>query len=79
MENRYFLDLDDNFTWLIKDTNGNRYTAGDKKERVIELIHRLNEAHRPNIEQRGASIIAICWNNHEKQEPCEWDIYTFND
>lgn len=75
MENRYYLGLDNDYTWLIKDTNGNRFTAGRNKEKVQELISKLNQAHRPNIGQVGRSIIQICWNNHEKGEKCEYETF----
>lgn len=30
----FYLDLSDNESWLIKDRNGNRYTAGNDKKRL---------------------------------------------
>lgn len=69
----FFLDLADNGNWLIKDRNSNRYTAGNNKEKVVALIKRLNEAHRPNIEQGDLNEIYVCWNNHDKNDKCEFE------
>ena len=82
MENNkdfFYLDLSDEQIWLIKSKGGQRYTAGfrfkengiediEHKNNVKNLIKRLNEAHRPNIEQIGLNKISVCWNYHEKGE-----------
>lgn len=75
----YYFDLDDDYVCLIKDRNGNRFTAGRNKEKVQDLIKKLNKAHRPNVEQVSKSIIKICWNNHERSEGCEWEIFDFRE
>lgn len=69
----FYLDLSDNESWLIKDRNGNRYSAGNDKKKVVDLIKRLNEAHRPNIEQGDLNEIYVCWNNHDKNDKCEFE------
>ena len=69
----FYLDLADNGNWLIKDRNGNRYTAGYDKKKVVALIKRLNEAYRPNIEQGDLNEIYVCWNNHDKGDKCEFE------
>lgn len=68
----YYLDRADyNDEYLIKNSI-HRYTAGYDKEKVIDLIHRLNKAHRPNIKQTARSKISVCWNDHEKHEDCNY-------
>lgn len=71
-EGFFYLDLSDSGDWLIKDRIGNRYTAGSDKEKVADLINRLNEAHRPNIEQGDLNEIWVCWNNHGKNTKCDF-------
>jgi hypothetical protein len=69
----FYLDLADEGFWLIKDKNGKRYTAGYDKDKVVNLINRLNEAHRPNIEQGAMNEIYVCWNNHDKGYKCDFE------
>ena len=78
MENNYYLDLRDDLIWLIKDRAGYRFTAGRNKEKVQDLIEKLNKAHRPNVRQVSESIIEICWNNHERCEGCQWETFDFS-
>lgn len=69
---RYYLDLDDENRWLIKSIYGDRFIAGYNKQKVVGLISRLNEAHRPNIESSGNGEIWVCWNCHGNGEKCEF-------
>ena len=69
----FYLDLADGGNWLIKDRSGNRYTAGYDKDKVVNLINRLNEAHRPNVEQGDLNEIYVCWNNHDKNDKCDFE------
>lgn len=71
-EGFFYLDLADENYWLIKSRDGKRYTAGDDKQKVQDLIKRLNETHRPNIHQGEMHEIFVCWNNHEKGEKCDY-------
>lgn len=68
----FYLDLADEKYWLIKSRDGKRYTAGNDKQKVQDLIKRLNEAHRPNIHQGEMHEIFVCWNDHEKGEKCDY-------
>jgi hypothetical protein len=70
----YYLDLSDQGNWLIKSTYGDRFVSGigTDKQKVINLIERLNKAHRPSVEQRGLSEIWICWNEHKREEDCDF-------
>lgn len=82
-KDEYYLDLSDEGTWLIKFRAGSEYgdrkfTAGKhNKKGVIELIEKLNKAHLPNIVQVGESKLSICWNTHDRSEPCEYEMYDF--
>ena len=69
----YYLDLSEEGYWLIRGTRGERYSAGKDKNKVQNLIHRLNRSHRVNIEQPNLNEIYVCWNNHEKGEKCEFE------
>lgn len=69
----YYIDLAEEGWWLIRSKSGERYTAGDDKQKVIDLIDRLNKAHRPNILQNFINSISVCWNNHEKHEDCNYE------
>lgn len=79
----YYLDLSDEGTWLIKLRAGSEYgdrkfTAGKhSKKEVVELIEKLNKAHLPNIIQTEESKLSICWNIHDRSEPCEYEMYDF--
>lgn len=76
MNNRYYIDQADEGYYLIKDNN-NRFTAGYNKESCINLISKLNNAHRPNIEQYNQHELYICWDNHEKHEKCDFELIIF--
>lgn len=67
----FYLDCADDGRWLIKQGD-KRYTAGYDKQKVQDLISRLNEAHRPNVEQGSDNEIFVCWNDHDKGQKCEW-------
>lgn len=71
-EAKFYLDLADEGYWLIRTHDGKRYTAGDNKSKVENLISRLNECHRPNIEQGAMHEISVCWNYHDKGEKCDY-------
>ena len=71
-EGFFYLDLADGKYWLIKSRDGKRYTAGYDKQKVQDLIKKLNEAHRPNIHQGEMHEIFVCWNDHEKGEKCDY-------
>lgn len=71
-EDFYYLDQDDHGQWLIKDRNNSLFTAGLDKEKVVDLILRLNEAHRPNVVQGEPNEIFVCWNTHEKWDKCDF-------
>jgi hypothetical protein len=58
--------------YFIKTIDGKRYTAGHDKLKVLSLINRLNEAHRPNVEQGDSNEIYVCWNLHDKGEKCDF-------
>ena len=60
----YYLDLSDDGIWLIK-SGSKRFHAGADKDKAENLIARLNESHRPNVEERDGTLY-VCWNNHEK-------------
>lgn len=66
----YYLDLSDEYVWLIK-CGSKRFHAGFDKGVVENLVARLNEAHRPNIEERH-DVLYVCWNLHDKGDKCEW-------
>jgi len=68
----FYLDQADDLRWLIKTRNGERYTAGTNKQKVIDLVNRLNNAHRPNVKQGNENEIYVCWNEHEKGQDCEY-------
>ncbi len=68
----YYLDLSDEGYWLIKTKSGERYSAGYDKQKVLSLINRLNQAHRPNIIQKELNKIWVCWNYHDKDDDCEY-------
>ncbi len=66
----YYLDLSDDGNWLIK--NGTDvFHAGENKEKAENLIFRLNNSHRPNIEEIN-NVLYVCWNLHLKGEKCDW-------
>jgi hypothetical protein len=77
MNNNYYIDQADEGYYLIKDNNDNRFTAGYNKQDCIELISRLNNTHRPNIEQYNQHELYICWNNHDKHEKCSFELIIF--
>lgn len=69
----FYLDQSDNGYWLIKDRiNDKRYSAGYDKQKVQDLISRLNKAHRPNVEQFDLHEIFVCWNDHDRHEKCNF-------
>ncbi len=67
---RFYLDCHETGNWLIK-INQSVYHAGYNKESAMNLIERLNNTHRPNIEEIN-NCLYICWNHHEKHENCEY-------
>ncbi len=69
----FYLDLADEGHWLIKSRNSERYTAGNDKQKVIDLVKRLNEAHKPNVHQREIQEVFLCWNDHEKGQKCNYE------
>lgn len=71
-EGFFYLDLADAGYWLIRSKDGKRYTAGYDKQKVQDLIKRLNETHKPNIHQGDIHKIFVCWNGHEKGEKCDY-------
>jgi len=71
--NHFYLDLSDDEYWLIKTRDGKRYSAGDNKQKVVDLIERLNSAHRPNVLQGEMHEVFVCWNNHEKGQKCDYE------
>jgi len=71
-EGFFYLDLADEEYWLIKSRDGKRYSAGDDKKKVIDLIKRLNGAHRPNIHQVEMHEVFVCWNDHDKGQKCDY-------
>lgn len=68
---KYYLDLSDWGTWLIR-RGDERYYAGRDKAKAQELIERLNAGHRPTIEQPNIDELFVCWNCHEKGEKCDF-------
>jgi hypothetical protein len=73
----YSLDQTVEGQFLIKEGDNKTYTAGYDKEKAIDLVKRLNDAHRPNVHQAGTNCISVCWNTHEKGQACEYikEIY----
>lgn len=71
-EDFFYLDLADEGYWLIRSKDGKRYTAGYDKQKVQDLIKRLNETHRQNIHQGEMHEVFVCWNYHEKGEKCDY-------
>lgn len=70
--NTYYLDLDDSGYWLIK--KGTSYfSAGYDKEKVVDLINRLNGNLRANVHQEKLNKISVCWGCHEKHEDCYYE------
>lgn len=72
MSKHFYIDLSDQGHWLIKSIDGKRYTAGYDKQKVINLIEKLNNTHRPNIMQGELNEIYVCWNEHEKCQKCDY-------
>jgi hypothetical protein len=68
----FYLDLADEGYWLIKSKDGKTYTAGYDKQKVQDLIKRLNENHRPNIHQGKMHEVLVCWNDHDKGQKCDY-------
>ncbi len=68
--NEYILDLHDTGNWLIKGFD-KIYHAGYDKNIAMNLIERLNNTHRPSIEEIN-NCLYICWNHHKKYEDCEY-------
>ena len=75
----YYLDKSDEGLWLIKHSfYGVRFTAGRNKPAAQSVVFRLNQAHRPNVEQFEPNVLHICFNFHEKGEKCEFEIINLN-
>jgi len=72
MSKHFYIDLSDQGYWLIKSIDGKRYTAGYDKQKVINLIEKLNNTHSPNIIQGELNEIYVCWNEHEKGQKCDY-------
>lgn len=70
-EHPYYLDLSNTGYWLIK-RGSERFTAGYDKEKALDLIKRLNETHRPSVHNVALNEIIVCWNEHEKNEKCNY-------
>lgn len=65
----FILDFNED-QWFIR--NGSKlFMGGTDKQKVQDLIKRLNGGHRPNVEQVD-NMIFVCWNHHEKGEKCDW-------
>ena len=63
----YFLDLSDDGHWIISNTDGKNYSAGYNKQKVMDLILRLNRATNPVIEQRGFGNVYVFWNDNKNE------------
>ena len=75
-EDDFFLDLTDDYVWIIKSKSGQVYKGikndgFNSKKVMLALIDKLNKAHRPNIEQREDGLY-VCWSEHEKHEGCDY-------
>jgi hypothetical protein len=75
--NYYYLDLADEEYWLIRGRNGERFSVGYDKETVANFIKLLNNTHRPNVDQIELHKLNVCWNNHDKGDKCDYEIYEF--
>lgn len=74
-KNPYYLDLSDSGLYLIKKSGTEeRYYAGKDKQAALNLIERLNKAHRPTIKQGLSGEVLVCWNDHSKNEPCDFSV-----
>lgn len=72
--NGYTLEQADNGGFVIKHSNGKRYLAGLDESKAQDLVERLNSCHRPNIHYSPIDgWLYVCWNNHEKYEPCQYE------
>jgi hypothetical protein len=71
-DDSFYLDLADERYWLIKSRDGKTYTAGYDKQKAVDLINRLNEAHRPSVRQGEMHEVFVCWNDHDKGEKCDY-------
>lgn len=70
----FVLDQADDGEWLVWDKEeGMKHRMGHDKQRVTELLARLNSAHRPNVERVADDGLRVCWNDHDKGQPCEYE------
>ena len=58
---------------IINDEYAKDYPAGTNESLAMDLVARLNKAHRPNIEIRNDDML-VCFNLHDKHCPCEFEI-----
>lgn len=69
----YFLDLADDDQWLIKNKDRNiRFKAGKDKQKVDDVIDKLNKLKPYAVEKIGDNIYA-CWDEKEKEERTNWE------
>lgn len=71
VENPFYIDCSDEGIWFIHRGN-ERYFGSHIKANIINLATRLNKAHRPNVHQSAPLTISVCWNDHEKDEKCDY-------
>lgn len=67
----FVLDLSDEGHWLAR-WGDSTYPIGRDKDRAKSIIERLNKFHRPNLERQDCRLL-VCWNLHNKGEPCEYE------
>lgn len=75
-ENEYILDLSEEGHWLAR-WHQDTFPIGMDKDKAINVIDRLNSAHRPNLEISDDDLV-VCWNDHDKGDKCDYEILIEN-
>lgn len=71
----FVLDQSDDGEWMVWDKDcDEKHRMGFNKQRVVHLLSSLNAAHRPNVERSPYGGMMVCWNHHDKGEPCEYEF-----
>lgn len=63
--------------YIIETRNKNvqQYYAGTKEKQAKHIVELLNKSERPNIDFSSNDELAICFNDHDKNEACEWEYF----
>jgi len=70
----YYEGTQDQGFYIINIGNSEKFSAGFDLVKVNNLIRKLNNAPRPNICNTEENEIWVCWNNHDRNEKCEYEL-----